>query len=342
MRITGNPASGGKKPGTPTIGTATKGNASATVAFTAPTYVGKGGTVTYRATSSPGSLTGTSTTSPITVSGLTNGTAYTFTVVAETSYGVNGDSSAASNSVTPAAPPTVTGGTLTSDATYYYRTFTSNGTLSISGGNVTMDVLIVGSGGQGGPATRSGPAASRTFRYGGGGGGSGVKYNASQSLTGDKTIVIAAGTGTPTASTFTDFTGAGRGGTGGSGNGNDAGSGDSTLGGGGGGGGSYVINSDPIQTGSYSGGTGYGGASNGASPGAGGGQGPTFTQTGATYFGTEYGRGGDASGSGGSAGPANTGWGGDGANEPTSNTTVSGFIGGSGVVVVRYTKSQVD
>lgn len=100
-------SSGGLAPGAPTIGTATDGGTgtTASVAFTAPSYLGKGsGTVTYTATSSPGSLTGTATSSPITVSGLTTGTAYTFTVKATTSYGVTGASSAASNSVTPASP----------------------------------------------------------------------------------------------------------------------------------------------------------------------------------------------------------------------------------------------
>jgi len=69
--------SGGKKPTTPTIGTATAGNAEATVAFTASTYSGKA-TVTYRATSnpggisSPGGITATAASSPITVTGLTN------------------------------------------------------------------------------------------------------------------------------------------------------------------------------------------------------------------------------------------------------------------------------
>ena len=51
--IVGHPPSGGKKPTTPTIGTPTAGNGQVTVAFTASTYLGKGGTVTYRATSSP-------------------------------------------------------------------------------------------------------------------------------------------------------------------------------------------------------------------------------------------------------------------------------------------------
>lgn len=107
MTLPGILASGGLMPGAPTIGTATDGGngTSANVAFTAPSWVGKGtGTVTYTATSSPGGITGTSTSSPITVSGLTTGTAYTFTVRATTSYGVSGPSSASSNSVTPVVP----------------------------------------------------------------------------------------------------------------------------------------------------------------------------------------------------------------------------------------------
>jgi hypothetical protein len=91
-------------PGAPTIGTATAGGAgsgTATVTFTAPTNLGSG-TVTYTATSSPGGVTGTGASSPVTVSGLTIGTAYTFTVVASTPGGTS-PASAASNSVTPAA-----------------------------------------------------------------------------------------------------------------------------------------------------------------------------------------------------------------------------------------------
>ena len=91
---------GGLQPSTPIIGTATAGDANASVAFTPSTYIGKG-TITYTATSSPGNLTGTASSSPITVSGLTNGTAYTFTVTGNTNYGVASLASAASNSITP-------------------------------------------------------------------------------------------------------------------------------------------------------------------------------------------------------------------------------------------------
>jgi hypothetical protein len=107
---------GGMQPSAPTIGTATAGDTTASVAFTASSYIGKG-TITYTATSSPGGLTATGASSPLTVSGLTNGTAYTFTVVGNTNYGVASVASAASNSVTPAvsAPP-VAGYTVWLDA----------------------------------------------------------------------------------------------------------------------------------------------------------------------------------------------------------------------------------
>jgi hypothetical protein len=87
-------------PGAPTIGTATAGDASASVTFSAPADNGGAAITLYTATSSPGGFTGTSATSPITVSGLTNGVAYTFTVKATNSEG-QGSASAASNSVTP-------------------------------------------------------------------------------------------------------------------------------------------------------------------------------------------------------------------------------------------------
>lgn len=93
----------------PTIGTATGGDASASVAFTAPTNTGGAAITQYYAVSNPDQITGNAASSPVTVSGLTNGTSYTFTVWALNSYGPS-PYSAASGSVTPAAPRGVFGG----------------------------------------------------------------------------------------------------------------------------------------------------------------------------------------------------------------------------------------
>ena len=88
--------------GAPTIGTATAGNASASVTFAAPASNGGSAITGYTVTSSPSGITGTGSASPIVVSGLTNGTPYTFTVTATNGVGVSA-ASAASNSATPAA-----------------------------------------------------------------------------------------------------------------------------------------------------------------------------------------------------------------------------------------------
>jgi YHYH protein len=90
-------------PGSPTIGAATAGNASASIAFTAPSSNG-GGTVTGYTASCTGAgatRTGSATASPISVATLTNGTAYSCTVTATNSAGTSAASGAVS--VTPAA-----------------------------------------------------------------------------------------------------------------------------------------------------------------------------------------------------------------------------------------------
>jgi hypothetical protein len=94
----------GTVPGAPTIGTAIPGNSQASVAFTANTVTGGPNVTIYTATSNPGNITGTNNVSPVIVSGLTNGNAYTFTVTATNSIGTSLPS-AASNSVTPSAAP---------------------------------------------------------------------------------------------------------------------------------------------------------------------------------------------------------------------------------------------
>jgi hypothetical protein len=74
------------------------------VTFTAPASDGGAAITTYTVTSSTGGITATGPSSPITITGLVNGTAYTFTVTATNSVGT-GAASVASNSVTPVVPP---------------------------------------------------------------------------------------------------------------------------------------------------------------------------------------------------------------------------------------------
>jgi len=92
-------------PDAPTAVKAVPGNTQATVSFTAPANGGSPIT-SYTVTSDPDGKTKTGTTSPLIVTGLTNGTGYTFTVTATNAVGT-GDPSAASDSVTPAAAMSV-------------------------------------------------------------------------------------------------------------------------------------------------------------------------------------------------------------------------------------------
>ncbi|HUV41080.1 MAG TPA: multicopper oxidase domain-containing protein [Sedimentisphaerales bacterium] len=89
-------------PGAPTDVTAVAGDAQATVSFTAPVSDGGSAITLYTVTSNPEGITASGPESPITVTGLTNGTAYTFTVTATNAIGT-GPASAPSNSVTPSS-----------------------------------------------------------------------------------------------------------------------------------------------------------------------------------------------------------------------------------------------
>ena len=87
-------------PGPPTSVVATPSYAQASVSFIVPGFNGGSDVTGYTVTSSPGEFTATGNSSPITVSGLTNETAYTFRVVATNAAG-NSAFSASSTAVTP-------------------------------------------------------------------------------------------------------------------------------------------------------------------------------------------------------------------------------------------------
>jgi hypothetical protein len=91
------------EPGAPPAPVATAGNAEATVAFSPPAFDGGAEVTSYTVISSPGGHTASGASSPITVTGLTNGTSYTFTVTATNGAGT-GPASAPSNAVVPTAP----------------------------------------------------------------------------------------------------------------------------------------------------------------------------------------------------------------------------------------------
>ena len=166
-------------PDAPVMGMATAGNKQASVSFTPPAATGNASQV-YTVTSTPGGLTATGTASPIIISGLSNGTDYTFTVTATNSAGTS-PTSAASNSVMPnLTPQTITFGTMENhsygDAPYTLAatstsglpiTYTSDNAAVVT---VSDDVLtVVGAGtatitaSQAGDATYAATTATQTI-----------------------------------------------------------------------------------------------------------------------------------------------------------------------------------
>lgn len=79
-------------------------NQQATVSFVPPTDNGGSAITSYVVTSTPGGIIATGTASPILVTGLTNGTSYTFTVHAVNSVG-DSPESLPSNAVIPGSVP---------------------------------------------------------------------------------------------------------------------------------------------------------------------------------------------------------------------------------------------
>jgi FtsP/CotA-like multicopper oxidase with cupredoxin domain len=94
-------------PGAPTIGNAVAGNAQATVSFAAPASNGGSTILFYTVISNDGiadGITAVGVGSPITVTGLTNGTPYTFKVTATNAIGTSLPSGSSNPPVTPLLP----------------------------------------------------------------------------------------------------------------------------------------------------------------------------------------------------------------------------------------------
>jgi fumarate reductase subunit D len=369
----GNNTNWGFVPSAPTELLRTPGDTSVALSWSVPSSDG-GSAITdyviqYKLSSEPTTWStfadGTSTNLTATVTSLTNDLSYDFRVSA---VNANGQGTA-SNTVTttPTATPSVCsigGGTPTSSGLYTIRTFTSSGTLSVSGSCNDIEILVVAGGGGGGGS----PLA-------GGGGAGGLVYNASFAITAqDYSVTVGAGGAGGTGMTTDPWTGVV-----GSQGGNSVFSTLTATGGGGGG----RYNGVAATSGGSGGGAGYGGAigtgtggqgnnggtaTTGANYGAGGGGGAggvggngTTTAGGAGGVGLSYsisgsatyyagggggsiyssgtpgagGNGGGGAGStgNGTSGTANTGGGGGGAERGGNGTAGSG---GSGIVIVRY------
>lgn len=133
MTSTPTPAPAATAPGAPTIGAGTAGNGSASIAFTAPASNGGSAITGYTATCTAGgtSRTGTGTASPISVTGLTNGTAYACSVTATNAVGTG--TASATAAVTPsgvAAAGVSTASVLCPLSGTYTGSYSGGGTLT--------------------------------------------------------------------------------------------------------------------------------------------------------------------------------------------------------------------
>ena len=141
------------RPGAPAISSVTPGNAQVTVAFTPPASNGGLTITSYTVTSNPGGIAASGVTSPITVTGLTNGVTYTFTVAAANANGAGLPSAPSVNGATPTGPPSaptnVVAAPGNTNATVSFTPPATNGGLTITSYTVVSTpggVTAVGSG----------------------------------------------------------------------------------------------------------------------------------------------------------------------------------------------------
>ena len=236
--------------------------------------------------------------------------------------------------------PVLSGGTLTSDATYYYRTFLSSSNLVVTNTGISVDALVIGAGGAGGPNGRGGGAGGELF-YSTGVNlstssytctiGAGAAWTTNGGRNGSSSVFSGSGITTITATAGQD----GLDPSGGAGRNNGASGGSyATTGVAGGTGvstyssfGSVTSTGENVSGTYYYVGGGGGGANNSTNSAGGSGGG---------------GRGGSFQGINplpALAGSANTGGGGGGMG---NGEVLTNSQGGSGLIIIRYLKSLVD
>jgi hypothetical protein len=352
--INSNSITANTVPQAPTISSAVANGASGQVSVAFSANATGGSSITgYTITSSPGNITATGSSSPIVVSGLTNGTSYTFTATATNANGTSAASSA-SSSVTPniLAEYLVVaggGGGAAGRASSSWWNGGGGGAGGLRTGTVTVNAssqynILVGAGGTGQIAgtnhqTSTGTIGvnSSAFDIASSGGGSGGSY-----IDGDTS------SGRPGGSGGGQGGGGSAQGTGGAatptGQGNNGGSGiDGAAPGGGaagGGGGAGAVGGNGVSGQSGAGGIGLQSSITGTSTyyaGGGGGGGIDNSNYLVTRGLGGLGGGGNGRVTGttpGDAGSANTGGGGGGVGGGEGNIINSGGAGGSGIVIV--------
>ncbi|ETT73025.1 cell wall/surface repeat protein [Paenibacillus sp. FSL R7-277] len=142
-------------PSAPTGISAVAGDGSATITFIPPADDGGFAVTEYRVTASPGNIVAKGTGSPVTVTGLVNGTSYTFTVEAVNALG-SSEASAKSNTVVPAAPysgggtspaqPTAAPASTTADVLVNGKVESAGTIVTSSRGDQTVATIIVDTG----------------------------------------------------------------------------------------------------------------------------------------------------------------------------------------------------
>jgi len=140
---------------------------------------------------STGAITGT-------VSAISSNTTYTFSITV--SDGGNSPLARSFN-IPVVAVPIVSGGTLSSDTTYLYRTFSGNGDLVVTGTSLSADVLVVAGGGGGGSAI--------AWTGSGGGGAGSILYKTAISCLGTYPVTVGAGGAARNSNSFSNGTNGG-------------------------------------------------------------------------------------------------------------------------------------